>query len=293
MNKLKTTIANVTLKNPLIAGSGVVGYGEEFSKLVALENFGAISTKGTTLKPRMGNESPRITETNGGMLNSVGLENPGIEEFIKHKLPWLIKQNTKIFVNIAGSSVTEYESLTEKLNDKNVDFIELNISCPNVKHGGASFGSSTKLAFEVVSKARKKTKKPLVAKLTPNVGSITEIAKAVESAGADAITLINTILAMQININTKRPVLKNNFGGLSGPAVFPIAVRMIWQVFNAVKIPIIGCGGICCAHDVVCLPVDGSGSHRGWWCLSDKVEGKWGNDASFREYSWKQCIFEG
>lgn len=257
-NSLKTTVAKIELNNPLIAASGIVSYGKEFSQLVQLKNFGAIATKGTTQKPNLGNECPRIAETPSGMLNSIGLENPGIDYFIKHQLPWLSTQNTKIIANIAGSTVSEYEALTEQLDKTNVDFIELNISCPNVKCGGASFGSSTKLAFEVVNKARKKTNKPIIAKLTPNVQSIADIAKAVESAGADAVTLINTILAMKIDINTKRPILKNNFGGLSGPAILPIAIRMIWQTFNAIKIPIIGCGGVNSTNDVIEMMLAGA-----------------------------------
>lgn len=259
MNKLETKIGEITkLENPIIAASGTVGYGEELSKLVDLKSFGAIATKGTTLKPRTGNESPRIAETPSGMLNSVGLENPGIDCFIKQKLPWLLQQNSKIFVNIAGSTVDEYVELVQKLNSTKIDAIELNISCPNVKQGGANFGSNKKTAFEVVSQAKKHTTKPLIVKLTPNVDSISEIAKTVECAGADAISLINTLLAMKIDIKTRRPVLKNNLGGLSGPAIFPIAVRMVWQIYNSIKIPVIGSGGISSANDVVEIMMAGA-----------------------------------
>ena len=251
MNKLKTNLAGVNLNSPLIAASGTVGYGKELAKLVNLEHFGAISTKGTTLMPRMGNPSPRIAETPAGMLNSIGLENPGIDHFIQNELPWLSKQKTKIIANIAGSTINEFENLAEQLNETNVDFLELNISCPNLNENGKNFGSEPTTAFKVIDKTRKKTTKPLITKLTPNTNSIVEVAKAAELAGSNAICLINTILAMRIDIETKRPILKNNLGGLSGPAIFPIALRMIWQVFNTVKIPIIGCGGLSCANDVI------------------------------------------
>lgn len=247
MSTLKTKIADIEINNPLIAASGTVGYGREFSKLVSLSEFGAIATKGTTINPKMGNPSPRIAETPAGMLNSVGLENPGIEHFIQNELTWLSKQNTKIIANIAGSTVNDYECLAEKLNETAIDFIELNISCPNVNENGKNFGSNPQTAFDVVKKTRVKTSKKLIVKLTPNTTSIIETAKAVETAGADAILLINTIFATRINIETRRPMLKNNFGGLSGPAIFPIALGMVWQVFNSVKIPIVGCGGISCA----------------------------------------------
>lgn len=258
MNKLETKIAGIKLENPLIAASGTVGYGKELAKLVKLKNFGAISTKGTTLNPKRGNPSPRIAETPAGMMNSVGLENPGLNHLLKNELPWLLEQNTKIIVNIAGSTVEEFECLAEQLDETNVDFLELNISCPNLNENGKNFGSAPETAFEVVEKVRKKTKKPIITKLSPNTNSIVDVAKAAEAAGTNALCLINTVLSMQIDIETRRPVLKNNFGGLSGPAIFPIAVRMIWQVFNAVKVPIIGCGGVSCSENVVEMAMAGA-----------------------------------
>lgn len=257
-DRLKTEIAGVELSNPIIAASGTVGYGKELSALVELNQFGAISTKATTLRPRTGNPTPRIAETASGMLNSIGLENPGVDHFLKNELPWLAKQNTKIIVNIAGSTVDEFESLAEKLNETVVDLLELNISCPNVSKNGVNFGSLPETAFEVVAKVRKKTSKPIMAKLTPNTGSIVDVAKAVEAAGADVVSLVNTVLATRIDIETRRPVLKNNVGGLSGPAIFPIALRMIWQVKQAVKIPIVGCGGVACAENVIEMVLAGA-----------------------------------
>ncbi len=258
MNKISTTISEIKLDSPLIAASGTIGYGLEFSKIANLSSFGAISIKGTTLKPRFGNLSPRLAETPSGILNSIGLENPGIDWFIEHGLPWLQTKPVKILANIAGFSEFEFEQLAEKLDSTVVDFLELNVSCPNVKKGGVNFGTCSKLIFDLVSKTRKKTKKPLIVKLTPNVTSITEIAKSAECAGADAVSLINTIAAMKIDIKTKRPILKNNFGGLSGPAIFPIAVKMVFDVFKAIKIPIIGGGGVSSFENVIELMLAGA-----------------------------------
>ena len=258
MADLSVNICGIDFKNPVIPASGVFGYGREYEEFFPLEKLGGIATKGTTLNRRTGNPSPRIAETPSGMLNSVGLQNPGIDHFISKELPYLLEKNTVILANIAGSTPEECVQVAEKLEDTAVHMIELNISCPNVKQGGATFGTSCEMASEVVSKVRKATTKPLVVKLSPNVTSITDIAKAVESAGADAVSLINTLLGMRIDVNTRRPVLRNNVGGMSGPAVFPIAVRMVWQVANAVKIPVIGMGGVSSGRDAIELMMAGA-----------------------------------
>lgn len=262
MPKMSVNLAGVSFKNPLITASGTFGYGREYENFFPLSTLGGISTKGTTNEPRLGNAVPRIAETPMGMLNSVGLENLGIDFFIKHALPWLLQKDTTIIANIAGSTVDEYAEVASKLDDTDVHMIELNISCPNVKQGGAAFGISTKSAQMVVSAVRKSTKKPLMVKLSPNVTSIVEIAKAVEYAGADAISLINTLLGMRIDINNKRPILKNNVGGLSGPAVFPIAIRMVYQVYKAVRIPIVGMGGIASFEDAIEMMMAGASAFQ-------------------------------
>lgn len=258
MADLSVNISGVEFKNPVIPASGVFGYGREYEELYPLSKLGGIATKGTTLHRRNGNLSPRIAETPAGMLNSVGLQNPGIDYFISTELPNLLKKETVILANFAGSTVEECVEAAEKLDDTDVHMLELNISCPNVKQGGAVFGTSCEMAAEVTSRVRKATKKPLVVKLSPNVTSIAEIAKAVEAAGADAVSLINTLLGMRIDVNTGRPVLKNNVGGMSGPAVFPIAVRMVWQTANAVKIPVIGMGGVSSGRDAIELMMAGA-----------------------------------
>lgn len=258
MADLSVKICGVDFKNPVIPASGVFGYGREYEEFYPLEKLGGIATKGTTLNRRMGNPSPRIAETPSGMLNSVGLQNPGIDHFINKELPYLLEKNTVILANIAGSTAEECVAVAEKLDSTDVHMIELNISCPNVKQGGAAFGTSCETAGEVTRQVRKATKKPLVVKLSPNVTSIAEIAKSVEEAGADAVSLINTLLGMRIDVNTGRPVLRNNVGGLSGRAVFPIAVRMVWQVANAVKIPVIGMGGVASGRDAVELMMAGA-----------------------------------
>jgi dihydroorotate dehydrogenase (NAD+) catalytic subunit len=244
MADLSVNIAGIEFKNPVIPASGVFGYGREYENFYPLSKLGGIAVKGTTITPRDGNPSPRIAETPSGMLNSVGLQNPGIDTLISFELPNLMKKNTVVIANIAGSSAEEYVEIASKLDRTDVHMIELNISCPNVKQGGAAFGTSCDSAADITKRVRQATGKPLIVKLSPNVTSIADIAKAVESEGADAVSLINTLLGMRIDINTRRPVLKNNVGGMSGPAVFPIAVRMVWQVANAVKIPVIGMGGI-------------------------------------------------
>jgi len=254
MNKdinLKVNIAGLHLKNPVIAASGTFGFGREYSQFFDLNLLGGISVKGLTLKPRKGNPPPRIAETPGGILNSVGLQNPGVHAFIENEIPFLRKFNAAIIANASGNTIEEYEQMTEILSDADIDAIELNLSCPNVKEGCMSFGSTPHGVSSVVRRVRIFARKPLIVKLTPNVTDITEIAKAAEDAGADAVSLINTILGMAIDAKTRRPVLANITGGLSGPCVKPIALRMVYQVYQAVSIPIIGMGGISNGTDAV------------------------------------------
>lgn len=244
MAELRVKIAGVDFENPLIAASGTFGFGREYSEFFPLSALGGISCKGITLSGRMGNPPPRIAETPGGMLNAVGLQNPGVDHFIGHDLPWLLEQGTRIIANIAGNTPGEYCEMAEKLSDTAVDMIELNISCPNVKQGGVQFGTTCAGVEDITAAVRRHCGKPLMVKLSPNVADIGEIAAAAESAGADAISMINTLTGMRIDINTRRPVLRNNTGGLSGPALLPVAVRMVWQAANRVKIPIVGMGGV-------------------------------------------------
>jgi dihydroorotate dehydrogenase (NAD+) catalytic subunit len=258
MADLSVNVAGVEFKNPIIPASGVFGYGREYEEFYPLSMLGGIATKGTTGTLRTGNLSPRIAETPAGMLNSVGLQNPGIDTFIERELPNLLTKDTVILANIAGSTPEECAEVAAKLDKTDVHMIELNISCPNVKQGGAAFGTSCTSAEAVTAAVRKATSKPLVVKLSPNVTSIVEIAKAVESAGADALSMINTLLGMRIDVRTRRPVLHNNVGGLSGPAILPIAVRMIWQTANAVSIPIIGMGGVSTGEDAIELMMAGA-----------------------------------
>ena len=258
MADLSVNICGIDFKNPIIPASGVFGYGREYEEFYSLSELGGIATKGTTGTKRTGNLAPRIAETPAGMLNSVGLQNPGIDYFIQNELPNLMTKNTVILANIAGSTPEECAEVAEKLDNTDVHMIELNISCPNVKQGGAAFGTSCDMAEQVTAAVRKATKKPLIVKLSPNVTSITEIAKAVESAGADAVSLINTLLGMRIDIHTRRPVLRNNVGGLSGAGIFPVAVRMVWQTANAVKIPVIGMGGVNTGEDAIELMMAGA-----------------------------------
>ncbi|MBR0483235.1 MAG: dihydroorotate dehydrogenase [Oscillospiraceae bacterium] len=258
MADLSVNICGIDFKNPIIPASGVFGYGREYEEFYSLSELGGIATKGTTGTKRTGNLAPRIAETPAGMLNSVGLQNPGIDYFIAHELPNLLTKDTVILANIAGSTPEECAEVAGKLDSTDVHMIELNISCPNVKQGGAAFGTSCAMAEQVTSAVRKATSKPLIVKLSPNVTSITEIAKAVESAGADAVSLINTLLGMRIDIHTRRPVLRNNVGGLSGAGIFPVAVRMVWQTANAVQIPVIGMGGVTSGEDAVELMMAGA-----------------------------------
>jgi len=251
MADLQVNLAGVMLKNPLIAASGTFGFGKEFAEFYPLSTLGGISCKGLTREERPGNPPPRIAETPGGMLNSVGLQNPGVERFLREDLPWLRRQGTAVIANIAGNTPEDYCAMAERLSAEDVDMIELNISCPNVKRGGAAFGTSCESAAAVTAAVRKHCKKPLMVKLSPNVADIGEIAAAVEGAGADALSMINTLTGMRIDIRTRRPVLRNNTGGLSGPALLPVALRMVWQASSRVKIPIVGLGGISSWQDAV------------------------------------------
>lgn len=259
MNSLAVNIAGVHFKNPVIAASGTYGFGREYECLYPLSALGGVSLKGMTPAPRMGNSPPRVAETPSGMLNAVGLQNPGMEAFLENELPYLKDKDTVLIANVAGSTIDEYRSICERLDNSGVHMIELNISCPNVKQGGASFGTSCENAASVVRAVRPLVKHvPLMVKLTPNVTDITAIAQAVEAEGADAISLINTLLGMRIDIKTRRPILKNNVGGLSGPAIFPVAVRMVWQVASKVKIPVVGMGGIATWQDAVEMMMAGA-----------------------------------
>lgn len=258
MADLKVTVAGVEFSNPLIAASGTFGFGREYMEFYPLSTLGGISCKGITLKERLGNPPPRIAETPGGMLNAVGLQNPGVDYFIEHDLPWLKTQGTTIIANVAGNTYEDYCAMAEKLSDTDVDMLELNISCPNVKEGGVQFGTSPEGVQEITRQVRAHCTKPLMVKLSPNVSDIGEIAVAAEQGGADAISMINTITGMRIDIRTRRPIIRNNTGGLSGPALLPVAVRMISQAYQRVKIPIVGMGGVSKWEDAVELMLAGS-----------------------------------
>lgn len=252
MTDLRTNIAGISMKNPLITASGTCGYGRELSELFDLSVLGGISVKGTTVEPRQGNATPRIAETASGMLNSVGLQNPGVDAVIARELPNLAQYDTAVIVNIAGHAINDYGLLAQKLEQASgVAALEVNISCPNVAAGGMAFGVDPKVAAEVISLVRKNTKLPIIAKLSPNVTDVTEIAKACEAAGADAISMINTLMSMVIDVESRSPLLANRSGGLSGPAVKPIALYQVWQTARAVSVPIIGMGGITSAIDAV------------------------------------------
>ena len=249
--RLTVDICGIHMNTPIITASGTFGFGEEFADFVDLERLGGVMVKGTTLLPRRGNDGVRITETPKGMLNCIGLENPGAEVFLKETLPRLKKYNMNVIVNISGSTTEDYGTLAEMLDVDGVAAIELNVSCPNVKEGGIVFGTDPAAASAVVRAAKAHTKKPVILKLSPNVTDIVMMAKAVEEAGADAVSLINTLMGMAIDIRTKKPVLGNITGGLSGPCVKPVALRMVWQVAKAVKIPVLGMGGISTAEDAI------------------------------------------
>ncbi len=258
MADLRVTIAGVEFDNPLIAASGTFGFGREYMEFYPLSTLGGISCKGITLKERAGNPPPRIAETPSGMLNAVGLQNPGVDHFIQEDLPWLKTQGTKVIANIAGNTPEEYCEMAEKLSGTDVDMIELNISCPNVKQGGVQFGTTCAGVSDITAQVRKHCTKPLMVKLSPNVADIAEIAAAAEASGADAISMINTLTGMRIDIHTRRPIIRNNTGGLSGPAILPVAVRMVWQAANRVKIPIVGMGGVSRWEDAVELMLAGA-----------------------------------
>lgn len=258
MANLSVNIAGVTLKNPVITASGCFGFGREYEDFYDISRLGGISLKGMTAKKRLGNPPPRIAETPAGMLNSVGLQNPGVDAFLRDDLPYLKTKDTVLIANIAGSTVEDYCEIAQRLADSGIDLLELNISCPNVKEGGVAFGVSCEGAAGVVRAVKRHARQPLLVKLSPNVTDIVSIAKAVESEGADGISLINTLLGMRIDIERRRPVLHNNVGGLSGPAVFPVAVRMVWQVANAVKVPVVGMGGIASAEDAIEMMMAGA-----------------------------------
>lgn len=248
----KVNLAGVELKNPVMVASGTFGSGAEYSEFVDLNRLGAVVTKGVASVPWPGNPAPRIAETASGMLNAIGLQNPGIDLFSKRDLPFLEKYDTKVIVNVCGHSTEEYLDVVERLADEpRVDMLEINISCPNVKEGGIAFGQNPKAAEEITRAVKKYAKQPVIMKLSPNVTSISEMAKAVEAGGADAISLINTLTGMKIDINRKTFALANKTGGVSGPAIHPIAVRMVYEAANAVNVPIIGMGGIETAEDAI------------------------------------------
>ena len=250
-NRLAVDVAGLKMKTPVTTASGTFGFGLEFTDFLDLEKVGAITVKGTTLAPRAGNKGQRVVETPSGILNCIGLENPGSDYFLKETLPKLKKYNVPVIVNIDASSPEEYGELAAKLDVKGVDAVEINVSCPNIKDGGLVFGTNAKSMAQVVKEVKKNTSKVVITKLSPNVTSITEMAKAAEDAGTDALSLINTLLGMKIDIHRQRPVLGNVTGGLSGPCIRPVAVRMCYEVAQAVKVPIIGMGGIMCAEDAI------------------------------------------
>ncbi len=252
MANLEVNIGNLKLKNPVLTASGTFGYGEEFQDFIDLERLGGFIVKGTTLNPREGNDYPRMAETPSGMLNAVGLQNKGVDYFINHIYPRIKDLDTQVMVNVSGASVADYVAVCEKLKAcDNINAIEVNISCPNVKQGGMAFGTTCSGASDVTAAVRKAWDKTLIVKLSPNVTSITDIAKAVEAEGADSVSLINTMLGMAIDVERRRPMLSTITGGLSGPAVRPVAVRMVWQVSKAVDIPVIGLGGIMNGRDAL------------------------------------------
>lgn len=268
---MSVNLAGMVMKNPIVVASGTFGFGREYSQFYDLSELGGICAKGLTLHRREGNPAPRIAETPMGILNSVGLQNPGVDAFIDEEMPFLRQYDVKIIANISGNTPEEYGIMCEKLADAGVDMIEVNISCPNVKAGGLAYGTKPELAAEVTEVAKKHAGRvPVMVKMSPNVTDITEIARAIEGAGADAVSLINTLRGMRIDINTGRPVLKMNTGGLSGPAVLPVAVRMVWEVANAVKIPILGMGGISKGSDAVQMMMAGAAAVAvGTACIAD------------------------
>ena len=260
MVNTKVTLCGIELDNPIIPASGTFGFGYEFAELYDINMLGTLSFKGTTLEPRFGNPTPRIAEASSGMLNAVGLQNPGVDRVISEELPKLYQVFDKpVMANVSGFSVDEYVRTVEKLDSEDrIGWFEINISCPNVHGGGMSFGTSPEAAEEVTRAVRRVTNKPIIIKLSPNVTDIASIAKACEAGGADGVSLINTLMGMRIDLRSRKPLIKNKTGGLSGPAIKPVAVRMIYQVYDAVKIPIVGMGGVATAEDVIELMLAGA-----------------------------------
>ena len=260
MVSTKVSLCGIELTNPIIPASGTFGFGAEFAELYDINVLGSFSFKGTTAEPRFGNPTPRIAETPSGMLNAVGLQNPGVDHVIAEELPMIKKIfNKPVMANVSGFSINDYVTACEKLDGQDqIGWLEVNISCPNVHGGGMSFGTSAEAAAEVTRAVKAVTKKPVIMKLTPNVTDIAEIAKACEAAGADGLSLINTLTGVRISLRNRRPILKNVTGGLSGPAVFPVALRCVWQVYNAVNIPIVGMGGVSSAEDVIEMMMAGA-----------------------------------
>ena len=255
---MRVNIAGVEWKNPVTVASGTFGSGAEFADFTDLNRLGAVTTKGVANIPWEGNATPRVAETHSGMLNAVGLQNPGIDLFIKRDIPFLRQYDTKIIVNVCGRSAEDYCEVVERLSQEDVDMLEINISCPNVKEGGIAFGQNPKAAEEITKAVKKYAGQPVIMKLSPNVTSIAEMAKAAEAGGADAVSLINTITGMKIDVDRRRFVLANKTGGLSGPAIHPVAVRMVYEVFHAVNLPVIGMGGISCAEDAIEMMLAGA-----------------------------------
>ena len=251
MSKTSVTLAGVELKNPVMTASGTFGSGEEYSEFVDLNQLGAVVTKGVANVPWPGNPTPRIAETYGGMINAIGLQNPGIDVFCQRDIPFLKKYDTKIIVNVCGKTTEDYCQVVERLAEEDVDMLEINISCPNVKEGGIAFGQDPKAVEAITREVKKRAKQPVIMKLSPNVTDITEMARAAEAGGADVLSLINTLTGMKIDIHRRTFAVANKTGGMSGPAVKPVAVRMVYQVANAVKVPIIGMGGITTADDAM------------------------------------------
>lgn len=249
--KTAVTIASVTFQNPVMTASGTFGSGMEYSEFVDLNKLGAVVTKGVANVPWPGNPTPRVAEVYGGMLNAIGLQNPGIDVFIRRDIPFLKQYDTKIIVNVCGKTVEDYLEVVEKLGDTDVDMLEINVSCPNVKEGAIAFGQKADCLYDITDQIKRHAKQPIIMKLSPNVTDITEMARAAEAAGSDAISLINTITGMKIDIYKRQFALANKTGGMSGPAIKPVAVRMVYQCANAVKIPIIGMGGIASAEDAI------------------------------------------
>lgn len=248
---MKVNIAGVELKNPITVASGTFGSGMEYDEFVDLNLLGAVTTKGVANVPWPGNPTPRIAETYGGMMNAIGLQNPGIDTFVKRDIPFLQTKDTKIIVNVCGKSTEDYLEVVERLSDEKVDLLEINVSCPNVKEGGIAFGQDPKALYDITKAIKAKAKQPIIMKLSPNVTDITEMAKAAEAAGTDALSLINTLTGMKIDVKRRTFAVANKTAGVSGPAIKPIAVRMVYQVANAVKLPIIGMGGCMCAEDAL------------------------------------------